>query len=125
MYKPADYTSVSPYLIVTDARATLDFVAKVFDAPVLFTHERPDGAIGHAEFRIDDSVVMVGQAPEAAPAQVHVYLSNPDVAYARALAFGAREVQPMKDQADGDRRGGITDPCGTTWWLSRMITPRG
>ena len=124
MYKPADYTSVSPYLIVTDARATLDFAARVFDAPLLFAHEGEGGAIAHAEFRIDDSVVMVGQAPEAAPAHVHVYLANPDVAYARALAAGAREVQPMKDQPDGDRRGGVTDPGGTTWWLSRRIAAR-
>lgn len=90
MFKPENYTSVSPYLIVGDARATLDFVARVFDAPTLFTHEDAEGTPRHAEFRIDDSVLMVGQAAEAAPAHVHVYLANPDVAYARALAAGAR-----------------------------------
>lgn len=124
MFKPEGYTSVSPYLIVTDARATLDFAARVFDAPVLFAHEDEEGAIRHAEFRIDDGVLMVGQAAEAAPAHVHVYLANPDAAYARALAAGGREVMPMRDQPDGDRRGGITDPGGTTWWLARMIAPR-
>ncbi|PZQ49050.1 MAG: hypothetical protein DI556_12970 [Rhodovulum sulfidophilum] len=124
MYKPDGYTSVSPYLIVPDARATLDFAARVFEAPMLYAHEDAEGVIRHAEFRIDDSVVMVGQGAEAAPAHVHVYLANPDAAYARALATGAREVQPMKDQPDGDRRGGVTDANGTTWWLSRMVGER-
>ena len=124
MFKPEGHTSVSPYLIVTDAKATLAFAGLVFDAPVLRAQEDEAGAIRHAEFRIGDSVVMVGQAPEAQPAHVHVYLENPDAAYARALAAGGREVQPMKDQPDGDRRGGITDPGGTTWWLARTIRPR-
>lgn len=124
MFKPEGHSSVSPYLIVTDARATLDFAAKVFDAPTIFTHEGEDGAIVHAELRIDDSVVMVGQAPEARPAHVHVYLADPDAAFGRATVAGGKEVQPMKDQPDGDRRGGVTDPSGTTWWLSRMVRPR-
>jgi PhnB protein len=119
MYKPASYTSVSPYLIVPDARATLDFAAAVFGAETLQAHRDEDGVIRHAEFRIDDSVLMVGQAAEPSPAHIHVYLADPDAAFARALEAGGTEVRPMDDQPDGDRRGGVTDPNGTTWWFAR------
>ena len=123
-YKPAGHTSVAPYLIVADAEALLGFVQAVFGAMPIFLHRRDDGAIAHAEVRIDDTVVMCGQAEGAAPAHVHVYLPDVDAAFARALKAGGREVQPLADQEDGDRRGGVADPTGTTWWLSTAVTPR-
>ena len=46
-YKPAGYTSVSPYLIVRDAERTLAFVAAVFGAERLrmIRHEDGDGTV--------------------------------------------------------------------------------
>jgi uncharacterized glyoxalase superfamily protein PhnB len=123
-YKPAGYTSVAPYLIVPDADATLAFVREVFGSEPLYLHRDPEGRLRHAEVRIDDTVVMCGSAEGAAPAHVHVYLSDVDAAFARALAAGGSEVQPVADQPDGDRRGGVADPTGTTWWLSTELKPR-
>ncbi len=122
-YKPAGHTSVAPYLIVSDAEALLGFIRTVFGAAPIFLHRRDDGAITHAEVRIDDTIVMCGQAEGAAAAHVHVYLPDVDAAFARALDAGGREVQPVAVQEDGDRRGGVIDPTGTTWWLSTAITP--
>ncbi|WP_316015651.1 VOC family protein [Roseobacter sp. HKCCA0434] len=120
-WKPDGYTSVSPYLIVRDARATLAFAAEVFGAEELRVIPRESGdGIMHAETRIDDTVVMMGEMPEAGDAHVHVYMADPDAAFARALAAGAREVQPMRRAGDGDYRGGVDDGNGTTWWLSRQ-----
>lgn len=123
-YKPDGYTSLAPYLIVTDAAATLDFVHAVFGSQPLFVHRRPDGAIGHAEIVIDDSVLMVGQADEGAAAHVHVYVPDVDAAFRRALDAGGTEVQAIAEKGDGDRRGGVRDASGTTWWLSTELTPR-
>ena len=123
-YKPDGYTSVAPYLIVPDAEAVLAFAKAVFGADPLFIHRAPDGAIAHAEFRIDDTVVMCGQSAGAAPANVHVYLPDVDAAFRRALAAGGTVVQEVAEKGDGDRRGGVADPSGTTWWLSTEVTPR-
>jgi len=123
-YKPDGYTSVAPYLIVADAEALLAFAKAVFGSEPLFVHRTPAGTIGHAEFRIDDTVVMCGQAPDAPPANVHVYLPDVDAAFARALDAGGTIVQDVAEKGDGDRRGGIADPSGTTWWLSTEITAR-
>lgn len=123
-YKPAGHTSAAPYLIVEDVDALLAFVHAVFGATPIFLHRRDDGAIAHAEFRIDDTVIMCGQAGGGQAANVHVYLPDVDAAFARALQAGGHEIQPVAEKGDGDRRGGIADPTGTVWWLSTEITPR-
>ena len=123
-YKPAGYTSAAPYLVVADAEALLGFLRAVFGAEPLFLYRRDDGSIAHAEVRIDDTVVMCGQAEGVPPAHVHVYLADVDAAFARALAAGGSEVQPVAEKGDGDRRGGVADPSGTVWWLSTQISPR-
>ena len=118
-WKPESYTSVSPYLMVRDAEATLRFLEAVFGATRLRVHLREDGpGIAHAEARIDDSVIMMGEVPEAGEAHVHVYVRDADATFARALAAGGTEVQPLSRSGDGDYRGGVADGNGAVWWIS-------
>ena len=83
-----------------------------------------DGAIIHGEARVGDSVIMLGRAPGQPGAHVHLYLFDPDAAMARAIAAGASLVQGMEERGDGDRRGGVKAPDGTTWWLARRVRTR-
>lgn len=118
MYKPQGYTDVSPYLIVEDAQATLDFLARVFAAEALRVHRDESGIIRHGEAQVGDSVVMVGQADGGTDAHIHVYVADPDDAFNRAIAAGAKIIQPLDLQPDGDRRGGVRDANGTNWWIA-------
>ncbi|MFP4043439.1 MAG: VOC family protein [Rhodosalinus sp.] len=118
-WKPEGYTSVAPYLIVSDAQATLDFARAVFGAETLRVMRGDSGAITRAEMRIDDTVVMLGQAPGGPGAQVHVYVADPEAAQRTALAHGAEEVQPVQGQPGGERSGGVRDANGITWWMGR------
>jgi PhnB protein len=123
-YKPAGYTSVAPYLIVAGASATIDFLKQVFDASELRRFAEPGGKLMHAEVRIGDTVVMMGDAGEgwpSAPAHVHVYVSDVDATYARALAAGATSVQEPVQKQDEDKRGGVKDAAGTTWWMATRV----
>jgi PhnB protein len=123
-YKPEGYTSVAPYLIVSDASATIEFLVKAFDAEELRRFNDPDGRIMHAEVRIDDTVVMMGEAADnwpAQPAHVHVYVSDVDVSYQRALDAGAESVQAPEQKGDPDKRGGVKDAIGTTWWIATTV----
>ncbi len=118
-WKPNGYQSLSPYLLVANPEAVLQFCEAVFEAERLRVIR--DGArIVHAECRIDDTVLMMGGA-EGPPAHLHLYLRDPDAAFARALEAGAVEVQPMMEQDDPDRRGAVQSPDGTTWWLARQL----
>lgn len=119
-FKPEGYTSLSPYLIVPDARKTLDFVKAVFGAEPLRLHRRDDGSIMHAEARIDDTVIMMGEMPDGPQASIHVYCADVEDAFRRALDAGGTVVQPLEAKPDGDRRGGVDDGNNTTWWLARQ-----
>ncbi|MBN8186543.1 bleomycin resistance protein [Salipiger thiooxidans] len=119
-YKPDVYTDLAAYLLVTDPEAVLRFCETVFGAERLRVMQ--DGErIMHAECRIGDTVLMMGGVEEGNPTMLHLYLDDPDAAFARALEAGAEELQPMRDGRDGDRRGGFRTPCGTQWYVSRQI----
>lgn len=123
-WKPARYTSVSPYLITDKAEEVITFLEAALGAALIRRFDRPDGSLMHAEIRIDDSVVMVGQAGEgwpAVPSHVHVYLPEVDMIYAAALEAGGTSVQAPAQSGDADRRGGVKDPGGNTWWISTKV----
>ncbi|KRS11796.1 hypothetical protein XM53_13860 [Roseovarius atlanticus] len=120
MHKPQGYPDVSAYLIVPDAAAVLDFCAAAFNADRLRVIARDGGGILHAECRIGDSVVMMGEMPDGPDAHLHLYLADAEAAFDRAVAAGAEIVQPMQSQDDGDLRGGVRDTSGTTWWIARQ-----
>ena len=120
-HKPDGYTSLAPYLIVEDAERTLRFVDAVFGAEPLRIFRHDDGAIMHAEARIDDTVLMMGQADGGPAAHVHVYVPDVDAAFTRAVEAGASVIQEAMEKGDGDRRAGVRDDDGHTWWLSTQV----
>ncbi len=124
-WKPASYPSVSPYLVVSDAEKLIEFVQAVFGSTVLRRFDRPDGSITHAEVRIDDSVLMLaepGDGYQPAPSMVHVYVSDVDRAFERAIAAGGTEVEaPRTHGGETDKRGRVMDPWGNTWVISTQM----
>ena len=123
-YKPDGYTSVSPYLIVDGASATIDFLQRVFGADEIRRFADPAGRVMHAEVRIDDTVVMIADGVDGwppVPSHVHVYVLDVDATYRRALEAGATSVQEPIKKEDPDKRGGVKDAGGTTWWIGTKI----
>ena len=89
----------------------------------------PGGALGHAEIRIGDSVVMLSDefptSPTKPPSTLggttgYVFLYVPDVdrTFAQAVAAGARVTMPLGDMFWGDRFGTLLDPFGHAWGLA-------
>jgi uncharacterized glyoxalase superfamily protein PhnB len=123
-WKPTGYNSVSPYLVTSGAQQVVDFLKTGLGATELRRFDAPDGRIMHAELKIDDSVVMVADAAEnwpAIPSHLHVYVPDVDVAYQKCLAAGGTAVQEPKRGDDPDKRGGVQDPAGNTWWLATQF----
>ncbi|MDT1064083.1 bleomycin resistance protein [Paracoccus sp. CPCC 101403] len=119
-YKPDGYTDLAPYLLVPDAETVLRFCETVFGAQRLRVIRGEGTRIVHAECRIGDTVLMMGEA-EGPPAMLHLYLPDPDAAFDRAILAGAEAIQPMMEKGDGDRRGGLRTPDGTQWYLARQV----
>ena len=123
-YKPSDYTTASPYLIVAGAGGTIEFLKEAFSATELRRFPDTNGLLRHAEVRIGDTVIMLADGVEGWPPQpsyVHVYVPDVDATYARALTAGATSVQELVKKDDEDKRGGVKDAGGTTWWIATRI----
>lgn len=121
---PPGYSTVSPYLIVDGAAGTIAFLSHVLGAVEVRRVGRPDDLIMHAEVRLGESILMLADATKgwpAIPSHVHVYVPDVDAAYQRALDAGATSVQEPEKKADEDRRAGVTDPGGTTWWIATRV----
>jgi uncharacterized glyoxalase superfamily protein PhnB len=123
-HKPEGYSTVSPYLIVDGASETIEFVVRVFDGVPLRRFADESGKLVHAEVRIDDTVVMVADGVEGwppVPSHVHIYVADVDATYRRALEAGASSVQEPVQRDDPDKRGGVKDAGGTTWWIATKV----
>ena len=123
-FMPEGYHTVTTYLLVRNAGGLIDFLQQVFDAKETERMQRPDGSIMHAEVRIGDSVVMIGEATAdnaPMPAMLHVYLEDTDAAHRRALAAGATSLREPADQFYGDRTGGVQDVFGNQWWMATHV----
>ncbi len=124
-YEPASSSTVSPYLIVNGADATIEFLKRVFGAQELRRFPDQSGMLRHAEVRIEDTVIMLADPvpPDwpAIPAHVHIYVRDVDATYRKALDAGAVSVQEPVKKQDEDKRGGIKDPGGVTWWIATKV----
>ena len=124
-FKPAGHNTASPYLVVSHAAATIRFLERVLDGELLMSIPSDAGRLMHAEVRIDDTVVMLSDcAPPDWPtvhAHVHVYVADVDATYRKALAAGAQSLQEPVQKQDDDKRGGVKDAGGTTWWIATRL----
>ncbi|MFE1234891.1 VOC family protein [Streptomyces sp. NPDC058745] len=117
---PAGYSTVAPWVVTDDTGAFLDFVTRVFGGAELARVRTEDGAIGHGEIRIGDTVVLAFDRHAdwpAMPSLLRVYVPDPDHAVSRAVAAGGRVVTPVVDDAFGQRGGRVKDPFGNIWWV--------
>ncbi|MFB7512251.1 VOC family protein [Streptomyces sp. NPDC056144] len=129
---PKEYPRITPYLCVDGAADAIDFYVSVFGAVERMRMPAPDGTIGHAELALGNSVVMLAdeypgmdfRSPKAVggtPVTLHVYVADVDAVFAKALARGSRELQPVKDQFYGDRTGQLEDPFGHRWNIATHV----
>jgi len=118
-FKPKGYNSISPYFIVDGAQRFIDLMKQIFNATELRRYDMPDGSIMHAEIQIDDSVIMLGDASDkfpAVPMVVHVYVSDVDDVFEKAVNAGCQVMeQPKEREGDPDRRATFKDFAGNTW----------
>ena len=131
---PEGYHTLTPYLVVKDAPATIEFTKQVFGAEETFRTSTPGGI--HAEVRIGDSMLMIGGGTaeaalprEPMPTALHIYVEDTDAAYQRALEAGGVSIQAPADQFYGERSGGVKDQAGNSWyiasWKGQSYVPEG
>lgn len=129
---PDGYHALTPYLIITGAANAIEFYQNVFGATETARFNDPSGRIGHAELRIGDSVLMLAdEYPEmgfkspqtlgGTACLTMIYLPDVDACFARALAAGAKQIKPLRDEFYGDRAGTFADPFGHVWTVATHV----
>ena len=129
---PDGYHSVTPYLIVKGGADAINFYKQAFGAVEQMRMASPDGRIGHAEIKIGDSIIMLAdehlemghRSPQSlggAGVSLMVYVDKVDEVFKQAVASGAKELQPLKNQFYGDRSGTLQDPFGHQWTVATHI----
>jgi PhnB protein len=123
-YIPDGHHTVSPYIVVPGVAKLIDFAKQAFSATDVYVSKRPDGTVQHAEIKIGDSIVMMGDGGENVKTflgMLHLYVEDVDAVYQRALNAGAKSLREPADQPYGDRSGGVEDTFGNQWWISTHI----
>jgi PhnB protein len=129
---PDGYTSITPYLIVDEGARAIDFYMQAFGATELVRMPGPDGRVGHAELQIGDSKIMLAdimphgpmKSPKTfggTPVSIMLYVTDVDAVFRRAIAAGATEVRPVKNEFYGDRMGTLVDPFGHVWNIGTHV----
>ncbi len=120
---PDGYGTVTPWVVTKDTRRLLEFIKDAFDAEELSRIEVEGGAIGHAEARIGNSIIMMFDSPfpVATPGLLRLYVEDADAIFRRAVAAGATPVTRLTELAWGDRVGRVRDPLGNIWWIQERL----
>ena len=118
------YRTITPYLCVPDGEAELRFLKEAFGGTEDGVHRRDDGTVQHAEVRVGDSLVMLGQPTPDRPtfkAAIYLWVEDVDATYERARAAGGTSESAPTDRPYGHRVGGVVDPNGVTWWIGSPV----
>ena len=127
---PEGFHSVTPSLVVRDGAKAIEFYKKALGAQEIMRMPGPDGKIMHAELKIGDSIIFLGEenpqmgnvkSPQTlggCTGTLNVYIPNVDEVFRQAIAAGGKEAMPVEDQFWGDRYGSFTDPFGYSWGLA-------
>jgi PhnB protein len=120
---PEGHNAVCPYVVVTSASGLIEFLKKTFDAVEIDRMGPPGGPVMHAEVRIGDSIVMMGEAMGGPtfPGQVHCYVADVDATYKRALAAGGTSVREPMTMFYGDRISMVKDAWQNVWAISTHV----
>jgi PhnB protein len=130
---PDGFHAITPHIVVRDSAKAIDFYKRAFGAVEVSRHTAPGGKIMNASLRIGDSCFMLNdefpdlggsRSPESAggtTCTLHLYVSDVDALFKRAVDAGATVETPLTDSFWGDRYGLVIDPFGHRWSMATHI----
>jgi len=122
---PKGYHSVTPFLMVNDARGLIEFMKKALNGEATSVMKMDDGKIMHATVQIGDSIIMVADLMpgmnEVMPACLYLYVDDVDASYKQAINAKGISLREPTDEFYGDRSAGIRDEWNNQWWFATHI----
>ena len=129
---PDGFHTLTPHIVVSDGAAAMEFYKKAFGAQEMSRLLTPDGKqVMHAQLKIGASMLMLGSdmppnylSPKSrggTSVLLHLYLTDADTAFDRAVQAGCSIRMPMSDTFWGDRYGVVEDPFGHQWSIATHV----
>lgn len=129
---PKGYNSVTPYLIIDNAKSAIDFYIKAFGAKETIRLNAPNGKVVHAELKIGDSKIMLAdechemnalspKAYKGCAVSIHLYVKDVDSVAKKASQAGAKLIRSPENMFYGDRSATLEDPFGHKWTVSTHV----
>ena len=121
---PEGYHTVTPFIVARNAAKLIDFIHQAFGAETIDKMATPDGTVMHAELRIGDSLIMLGEAQgewQPMPAALYLYVQDVDAMFRRAVEAGGVVIKEVADQFYGDRNGTLRDAWDNVWSIGTHI----
>ena len=127
MKEDSIYTSIAPWLSVSDGNKAVSFYKSAFGAVETYRIEIPDGglvvrlAVSNAEFWVSsDSANPSIQLLGGNSVRMILTVANPDALFERALKAGALQIFPVEED-HGWRLGRLQDPFGLHWEIGHPL----
>ena len=121
---PDGYHTITPYLVCERLSELIDFLKVAFGAIEIERHLSKSGRVMHAEIKIGDSIIMMGEAMEGFPpvqTSLYFYVEDTDSVYNKAIKAGGISLMEPANQFYGDRNAGVQDPSGNKWWIATHV----
>ena len=129
---PIGLHTLTPHIVVAGAARAADWYVRALGAVERRRVAVPGGRLMTVELWFGDSAVMIAdEFPEIGALSplalggtavvLHMYTTDVDALWRRALEAGATVLHPLTDQFWGERHGQITDPFGHRWGLAQRI----
>ena len=124
-------TTIAPMLSVRNGAKAIEFYKAAFGAEELFRVDGEAGevvaqlSVAEAEFWLaDESPEHQNYSPESlggGTVRLVMVVDDPDAAFQRAIAAGAKEVWPVGEEHDW-RIGRVVDPFGHHWEIGKPLS---
>jgi len=123
-YIPEGLRAVNVYLHPRGVEQVIDFLKQALGGEEVARYASPEGVIIHAQVRIGDSVIEMGEAHgpyQPMPTVFYLYVDDCDALYKRALQAGATSMSEPANQPYGDRTAAVKDPFDNVWYIATHI----
>jgi len=128
---PHGATSLTPFLVIPDARGAIDFYCKIYGARVVDVTEF-GGVVAHAVLDFGNGLLQLGEpmsdyglvAPPEGDQDCYsmgLYCPDVDAVVAQAEAAGAVIREAPSTFVSGDRFASIRDPFGVRWSVMTRV----
>ena len=127
----ADRSSVIHSLRYDDAPAAIDWLCDALGFERNLVVPGEGNTIVHAQLTLGDGMIMLGSHPHEGEfgevqkpprftggrvtSSAYLVVDDPDAHYGRAVAKGAKVIDPLEDKEHGGRGYTCSDPEGNVW----------